>query len=458
MAATRTLRLNQLVEGTGATVEARLSPDGAVADAWFTMEGMPRIEPLLVGRPVVDVPGIVERVCGICPVAHHLAGVRALESLLGTPPLTPTADALRRLLHHGAVLQTHAQRLAGVDAARARDLGGFARGVVAAAGADSHFPRCAVPGGVLAPLPVVRRDELVAEVGRALEQALAVLDMVASQQRDATPIPEYAGHDLALVDESGALDLYGDRLRAVASDGSLTVDGASAGDWRDLVTESRPGDASSRPYLRALGVVAGGYRVGPVAELRAAAGLHTPLAATARRRWAEAGGDATWARAVVTLHVVEVLAELLDLPALVAGPLLVETGTVGTVSREGSGWVDGARGLLVHSYRTDGAGMLSGATITTPTAQNEAWLAGLLGSFLHAHGLFDPLGSPPGRLRAPLEAAIREADPCLPCTSLPFGRMPVRLRITDAASVPVATWLLEPTSVMATAGPAREGS
>ena len=412
-------------------VGVRLAADGAPGDAWFVMDAMPRIEPLLVGRPVVDVPGIVERVCGICPAAHHLAGVRALEALLGTPALTPTADALRRLLHHGAVLQTHAQRLAGTDETLARNLSEFARCVVAAAGADSHFPRCAVPGGVLAPLPGDRRDQLAGQVGQAREQALAMLSLVELQRRDAAPMPmpTYAGHDLALVDRLGALDLYGDRLRAVAPDGSLTVDGAGAGDWSDLVAESRPGGRAPRPYLRALGVEAGGYRVGPVAELRAAAHLHTPLAEAARQRWSRASGDATWARAVVALHVVEVVEELLGRPELVAGPVLVETGTVGT-RREASGWVDGARGLLVHTYRTDESGALTGATITTPTAQNEAWLAGLLGFSVRAHGPIDALGSLPERLRHPLEAAIREADPCLPCTSSPAGRMQLRLQVT----------------------------
>lgn len=152
MSPTRVLRLDQIVEGTGAAVEVRLGADGSALEAWFAMEGMPRIEPLLLGRPVAEIPGIVERICGICPAAHHLAGVRALETLAGAPSLTPTANSMRRLLHHGAVLQTHAQALTGVDAIRARDLSGFARRVVAAAGADSHFPRCAVPGGVLSPL------------------------------------------------------------------------------------------------------------------------------------------------------------------------------------------------------------------------------------------------------------------------------------------------------------------
>ncbi|CAN5210362.1 Ni/Fe hydrogenase subunit alpha [soil metagenome] len=446
MTTTRTLRLDQLVDAAGATVEIRVQADGTVAESWFAMDGLPRIEPLLVGRPVVDVPGIVERVCGICPVAHHLAGVQALEALAGTPPLTPTADSLRRLLHHGAVLQTHAQRLAGVDASQARELGGFAGAVVAAAGGDSHFPRCAVPGGVLAPLPVARRDELLGEVGRARVVALELLGQVEAACSPDVAMPTYAGHDIALVDATGALDLYGDRLRAVGADGSITVDGAEATDWPDLVAESRPGSPTPRPYLRSPGPGAGGYRVGPVAQLRAPVRLPTPLAEAARQRWVGAGvggeGGAAWARAVVTLHVVEAIEELLRRPRLVAGPVLVTGG--GPPRSQASGWVDGARGLLVHTYRTDGSGALSAATITTPTAQNEAWLAGVLTHLVHEDGPIDPGGVPPERLRAPLEAAVRMADPCLPCTSQPSGRMGVRVRVTDAREATLASWLLEP--------------
>lgn len=445
MTATRTLLLNQVIEGAGATIEVRLGADGSALDAWFAMDGMPRIESLLRGRPVAQVPAIVEHICGICPVAHHLAGVRALEALVGTPRLTPTADAMRRLLHHGAVLQTHAQLLGSLNGPgaiasdEARDLGRFARGVVAAAGADSHFPQCAVPGGVIAPLPLDRRDHLVAEVVPALERAIALLGQVESQRRGGPPMPIYAGHDVALVDRAGALDLYGDRLRAVAPVGWVTVDGASSEDWTDLVAESRPGDAAPRPYLRALGALAGGYRVGPVAQLRAATTLVTPLAESARRRWVAAGGDAAWARAVVTLHVVEVIEELLRRPELVAGPVLVESGTAGwrepagRERRQASGWVDGARGLLVHSYKQDAVGVLRSATISTPTAQNETWLASLLRSALLDHGPIDPHGTVTARLRAQLEGAVREADPCLPCTSLPLGEMDVRLRVLDTA-------------------------
>lgn len=438
----RVLRLDQIVDGTGAIVEVRLGPDGSVLNAWFAMDGMPRIEPLLLGRPIAEVTGIVERICGICPVAHHLAGVRAFEALAGAPSLTPTAEAVRRLLHHGSVVQTHAQVLTSADAVHAWVIYVFARAVVAAAGADSHFPRCAVPGGVLSSLPVTRRDELAGQVGSALESACELLSQVEAGPSHAAPT--YGGHDVALVNQAGALDLFGDRLKAVAADGSITVDGACSQDWIDLVAESRPGDPSPRPYLRGLGPEHGAYRVGPVAQLRAARCLSTPLAEEARQRWSFAGGDAAWARAVVTLHGLEVIDELIGRPELVVGPVLAQPGPQGwTSARQASGWVDGARGLLVHTYRTDGAGLLSAATITTPTAQNETWLSGLLHSAL-GDGPRNGLGSrSPDHLRAPLEAAIREADPCLPCTSTPPGSMDVRLRMCDQNGTEVANWLLE---------------
>ncbi|MEO6604100.1 MAG: nickel-dependent hydrogenase large subunit [Aeromicrobium sp.] len=427
MSTSRTLRLEQVIDGAGAVVEVRLGADGSVVNARLAMGGMPRIEHLLVGKPVVDVPGIVERLCGICPVAHHLAGIRALEALYDLPRLTPTADVLRRLLHHGAVLQTHAQSLAQVDSFLARDLNNFARSVVRAAGADSHFPRCAVLGGVRAPLAVSRRDELLGDVEQALARAVAMLGKVESRQRHAAPTLTYDGHEVALVDATGALDLYGDRLRAVGSGGAVTIAGARADEWPDLIAESAPGSPASRPYLRMLGVDAGRYRVGPNAELRAATSLITPLAETARQLWLAADGGAIWARAVVALHVVEVIEGLLRQPELVDGPVRVEPGD--PIRQEASGWVDGARGLLVHTYRTNGSGALSGATITTPTAQNESWLAGLLGAELSNNQSVDLLEKLPATLHMALEAAVLEADPCLPCSSLPIGQMRLRLMV-----------------------------
>ncbi len=65
-------------------------------------------EAFIEGRPFWEVPVTVQRLCGICPVSHHLAAVKAMDGIAGYASLTPTAEKLRRLMHHGQILQSHA--------------------------------------------------------------------------------------------------------------------------------------------------------------------------------------------------------------------------------------------------------------------------------------------------------------------------------------------------------------
>ena len=83
-----------------------------------------------------------------------------------------------------------------------------------------------------------------------------------------------------------------------------------------------------------------------------------------------------------------------------------------------TGLVDGPRGLLAHTYRSDPQGIITAATILTPTAQNEPWLADLLTEAIDREDV--------GR-QAALEQSIREADPCLPLSSAPEGQMGLRV-------------------------------
>lgn len=440
-----------VVDGAGAQVMVQLGAGGHVCDAWFDLGALPRVEGLLRGRPVADVPTMIEHLCGICPVAHHLAGARALDAFTGAVPITPTAQTVRRLLQHGAVLQTHARGVVQVDAGRALRLESFARKVMAAAAGPSHFPRCAVPGGVAAAITVADRDSLVSEADVAVEQAADLVDQIEARARP-TQLPTFTGHDLALVDQGGALDLYGEQLRAVAADNTVVIEGACAAEWPDLVAESRPGATASRPFLRAVGPDRGAYRVGPVAQLRVATHLSTAVAESARERWAVAAGGAEWARAVVALHAAEVIQDLLSRPDVVGDCLVapVQCGVVpgggvyGGSAKVVTGWVDGARGLLVHTYRVDDDGRLADATITTPTAQNEGWLAALLlaaasENDICAKGIE---ARPPHGLGTTMESAVHEVDPCLPCSSLPVGRMGLKLIVIDALGNTAAPWSL----------------
>jgi len=398
--------LNAVVAAAPARVVVTRDAAGGVREAAFDLSGLPRVDALLTGRPVTEVPGLVERLCSICPVVHHLAGVRALESLAGVT-VPPTAQAVRRLLHHAGVIGVHAMGLFAAAPAAAVTLRRFAKAVQAATGSPGHFPVTAVPGGVVAPVDGAQVAVLREAVPGAVAAAQAVAD-----QCDGRVAPEFGGADLALVDETGGLDLFGVRLRAVAADGAVLVPAALPAQWDDLVAETRPGETDPRPYLVGLGPAAGSYRVGPVAQLRVGT-VSTPLAAGRQQAWATRGG-AEAARAIVTLHAVEVIAALLDDPALTAGttaapwPAVLPAGV-------GVGWVDGARGLLIHRYATTADARVAAATILTPTAQNEAWLGSLLASAVAADS--------PEAARHGVEAAIREADPCLPCATAAPGSM-----------------------------------
>src|SRR5208283_1031025 len=65
-------------------------------------------EAFIEGRPYTEVPITVQRLCGICPVSHLLAATKAMDIVAGYGPLTPTAEKLRRLLHYGQIVQSHA--------------------------------------------------------------------------------------------------------------------------------------------------------------------------------------------------------------------------------------------------------------------------------------------------------------------------------------------------------------
>lgn len=404
--------LDEIVDAFGARVIVERGGDGRALDARFDLAGLPRVDSLLVGQSVSGVPSLVERLCGICPAAHHLAGVAALEALAGVAELPPTAVAVRRLLHHASAMDTHAVRLLATEREDALALRRFARAAITAAGSPGHFPVTAVPGGVLAPVSRRSRDELADQVGAAVEAATRIARRLLVP---GGPPGAFTGADAALADDQGRPDLLGARLRVVAADGTVIEHAAPADRWDQIVLEAVPGAPAPRPYLVALGQDRGSYRVGPVAQLRIGR-LTTPVAADLQARWFEVGGGARAARAVMTVHSSEAIGQLLDQDALCSGTL---TRPVAGFDRAavGVGWVDGPRGLLVHRYATSADGTVVEATILTPTAQNEPWLAELLRSVadgepvdLHATG-FD------------MEDAIREADPCLPCSSAPAGAM-----------------------------------
>lgn len=361
-----TLQLDHFVDPFEAKVVYQRDASGTVVDARFDLSGLPRLDPLLIGRDVATVPDIVKRLCGICPVTHHLAGVRALDMLHGAT-VPETARLVRSLLADGAVLDAAAPKIFTAHRDLAMLLKKVGKQAMAAAGCPGHFPDAAIPGGVRA----AGDPSLVTDLP-ALIDALETI----------TPEPEwddsFDGLSVALVTD-GQLDSIGDAV--AISDGRVL----SLRDFADQVVESQPGDAAPRPLL-------GGktYRVGPIAQSVVAGNPQGPVGAS---------------RAML-VGVVKRMQQTLANPALVEGPLV---GEGEFAAGEGIGLAEGPRGLLMHRYVAAADGTLTECQILTPTAQNEPWLAHMLRESLSAG--------------ASLETAIRAADPCLPVTQAPAGAM-----------------------------------
>jgi len=404
---TQHLQIDQIIDPSDATVIVRRDANGRLLDASFDLSGLPRVDAMMVGRPVADVPALAERLCGICPVAHHLAGVAALEALYGPVTLTPTAKAVRALLNYGSVIDSHLLGFVAQDLDAVKVLRRFARLAMAAAGSPKHFPTTAVPGGVA---KAVGLEDLAA-VQDAMDEVRRVAQgLVLAHLNDESVSGAFVGADVALITPNGQLDLMGERLRASAADGAMIVDGAVPSQWDAIVRETTAGSAAPRPYLTELGPKDGKYRTGPVAQLRVGR-LATPLAAAAQQQWLAGGARATAARAIIVLHCVEAIGRLCETPQLTLDDL-GEPLQMSKAGGTGVGWIETGRGLLVHRYVASSSGAVVSAQILTPTAQNEPWLAELLRQ---------ACDNPDTELA--MEDAIREADPCLPCSTAPRGQM-----------------------------------
>ena len=95
------------VEGHG-KVSLLLDENNQVKQARLHIVEFRGFERFIQGRPYWEIPVLVQRLCGICPVSHHLAAAKAMDGIVGVDQLTPTAEKIRRLMHYGQTFQSHA--------------------------------------------------------------------------------------------------------------------------------------------------------------------------------------------------------------------------------------------------------------------------------------------------------------------------------------------------------------
>ncbi len=458
------------VEGHG-KVTLLLDEHNRVQQARLHIVEFRGFESFIVGRPYWEVPVMVQRLCGICPVSHHLAASKALDHALGIRAVPPTAEAIRRLMHYGQIMQSHALHffhLASPDLLFGFDSEAGRRNIIGVAAAHPDIARQgvllrrygqelirltsgkrvhgtgSVPGGVNRHLTPEERDSLAAQAPQMIDWCEQAVDLVSTLQAQNPALYEgfgsFRSSFLSLVrPEDGAMALYDGVLRARDADGQPLLDGAPVQDYMALIEEeTRPWTYMKFPYLRALGPQAGWYRVGPLARLQTCAFIDTPRAEARRRQFLSRGPvHATLAyhaaRMIEMLHAMEVIARLLDDPALLAGELRAPLPAERPARREGVGVIEAPRGTLIHHYAIGDDDLISWCNLIVSTTHNNQAMNESVRAV--AAQYFDGREISEGLLNH-IEVAIRAYDPCLSCATHALGQMPLSVSLVDAAGRP----------------------
>jgi NAD-reducing hydrogenase large subunit len=458
------------VEGHG-KVTILLDEHDQVSRARFHIVEFRGFERFVQGRPYWELPVLVQRLCGICPVSHHLCAAKAIDAIVGVDELTPTAEKMRRLMHYGQVFQSHALHffhlaspdlLFGFDADPAsRNILGiiaehpalarqgihmrrFGQEVIKATAGKKVHGIGAVAGGVNRNLPVAVRDTLLAEIDEMKQwsrDAVAVArDYTLEHAETLADFAAFESSHLGLVRADGAMDLYDGGLRAIDAAGRTIVDHVPVADYMDhLAEEVRDWSYLKFPYLRSRGPEEGWYRVGPLARVNICDFIDTPEAESARREFMARGAGAPvhesmayhWARMIEVLHALEKIEELLHDPDL-QGDDLVRTGER---RPEGIGVLEAPRGTLFHHYRVDENDQVVMANLIVSTTNNNTAMNRAVESV--ARKCLSGREITEGLLNH-VEVAIRAYDPCLSCATHALGQMPLLVELVDATGAVVA--------------------
>ena len=462
------------VEGHG-KVTIQLDNNGNVMDSKFHIVEFRGFEKFIQGHPYWQAPLVVQRLCGICPVSHHLAAAKAIDQIVGIDPedLSPTATKIRKLMHYGQTFQSHALHffylaapdlLMGIESDPAlRNVVGvaqehaelakkgilmrkFGQEMIKATGGKRIHGIAAVPGGVHKNLHQSEIDYFlngkdIPNVDTMIEWSLAVIDfMKVYHEKHASFLDTFAtypsGH-LATVskDGKGTLDLYDGNLRAIDSIGNITLNDIPDFQYHHYFNEDvEKWSYMKFPYIKHLGREAGWNRVGPLARMNVCTSIDTPHAEQARKDFMAYTNGKTnnmtmhthWARLIEILHSAEKMKELLYDEDIKGDELVRE----GVRRNEGVGVIEAPRGTLIHHYRVDDAGKIEKCNLIVSTTHNNDPMNKAVGWV--AQNVLDKKEKITEGMLNQVEVAIRAYDPCLSCATHAMGKMPLELSILDS--------------------------
>ncbi len=442
-------------------ITIQLDEHGMVDSAHFHVTQFRGFEKLSEGRPFHEMPSLMARICGICPVSHLIASAKACDELLAVR-IPETAEKLRRIMNLAQIVQSHAlsffhlsapdfllgmdadpkrRNLFGVlehDPTLARDgirLRQFGQQIIELLGGKRIHPGWIVPGGVSEPLSVEHRDKILAalpEASKIVQRALGWFKrQLENFREEIRTFANFPSLFMGLAKEDGGLALYKGWLRLVNSDGEIVADHLEASRYQEFIGEAvEPWSYLKSPYYKPLGYPRGMYRVGPLARLNMARHCGTPLAdqelaefRELERRTILSSFYYHYARLIEALFAIERIEFLLNEPDILSRHV---RAFAGPNEFEGVGVAEAPRGTLIHHYKINENGLITWANLIIATAHNN--LAINRGVLQVAKHFIKGRVVPEGMLNR-VEAVVRAFDPCLSCSTHALGQMQLVLQL-----------------------------
>lgn len=449
------------VEGHG-KVTLLLDEQNRIHQARLHIVEFRGFERFIQGRPYWELPILVQRLCGICPVSHHLAAAKAVDQLVGVDQLTPSAEKLRRLLHLGQVLQSHALHffhlaspdlLFGADSDLSkRNLVGvlqaypevglqgiklrkFGQEVIRIITGKRIHGTGAIPGGMNKAMNKDERDYLLTDIDSIIQWSQGAVDLARqlylSNEEFHRHFATIRSSFMGLTRTDGALELYHGGLRAQDDSGASLFDHVDYCRYNEFIREEvKPWTYMKFPYFIAQGKQHGWYRVGPLARVNLCDFIATELAEQARQEFkrddqpVQSALAFHWARMIELLHCAEGIKALLNDPEILGTDLRV----TGENRQEGIGVIEAPRGTLFHHYRINENDLVEKANlIVSTTSNNQAMnesVRQVAARYLDGQEITEGLLNH-------IEVAIRAYDPCLSCATHALGKMPLQVELVD---------------------------
>jgi F420-non-reducing hydrogenase large subunit len=471
------------LEGHG-KIEILLDDAGDVEHTYFQIPELRGFESFCVGRPVEDMPALTNRICGVCPEAHHMAAAKAADAVYGVT-VPKTGRMLRELLYNAFYVTDHATHfyvlsgpdlIMGPDAPKAernilgvvKKVGAEVGGAVIEARRAGHriieiiggrriHPCTGVPGGMTKAISEEERDEIKELADSMVDFAgfsLGLFDSMLEQEEIADIVMgdlyRHETYYSGLVDADGKVTFYDGQVRIVDPEG-VEFGRYEPEDYRDWIAEKVvPWTFLKFPYLRKVGWKglvdgkdSGIFTVAPLGRLNAASGMATPKAQEAYEKYfatlspdgspVHSRGATHWARLIEMMQAAETVQQLANDPEITSPDVrAVPTET----PTEGVGIVEAPRGTLTHHYWTDENGVITRVNLIVGTTNNYGPIA--MSVDKAARSLISKGTVVTDGLLDRIEMGFRAYDPCFGCATHTMpGQMPMVVTIRDKDGEPV---------------------